>query len=276
MSIIMKKIILILFLLSAFGGLKSANAQVIYEHTYDSAAYNLYMVHLEVEGMKYVFRNYTDRLIMLYNLNHSLFKTMPLPVIPLNGSGNYILYISEHLFNTDDSIEYMYGYKIQNGPDADYRIYILSESGNIVFYADSLIPVVQANAPQEQLPIYDTPNGAKLILTDYFGNAQVYGLGGHLSNAIQPLGVSGTMDMLSIFPNPSHENTTIDFTLPKGINTADIVLYNLNGTEIKRYKVDNTFNNLVLNNSDLKSGTYLYELVTANGSFGAKRMVVIR
>jgi hypothetical protein len=268
----MKKIIIILFLLSALGGLKSAQAQFILEHIYDNTSANLYMVKLDIEGMKYVKRDYNNLVIELYNLDHSLFKTIPLPS-DTNASYLYTLYISEHLFNCDDdSIDLMFGFVRSN----NWRFWIINESGNVLFYADSLTPVVTVNAPQEQLPIYNTPNGTKMILSNPRSNTtRVYDICGTLTENIKPLGV-GNVDGLSIFPNPSHENTTIDFTLPKGVNTADIVLYNLNGEEIKRYKVDNTFNNLILNNSDLKAGTYLYELVTANGGFGAKRMVVIK
>jgi len=275
----MKKIILILFLLSALSGLKTANAQITLEHTYDSAYAQLYMVNLEIEGMKYAKRNYIGGVIELYNLDHSIFRIMPLPA-PGERVGYarpYTLYISEHLFKCDDdSIRYMFG---QIDSNTVWHFYILSESGNVDFYVDSAGPFVQPNAPQTQLPIYNTPNGTKMILS--FGEinsgtvARVYNLCGTLTENIKPLGV-GNADGLSIFPNPSHESTTIDFTLPKGINTADIALYDLNGTEIKRYKVDRTFNNLVLNNSDLKSGTYLYELAAANQTIGFKKMIVIK
>jgi len=267
----MKKITLILFLLITLGGLKNAKAQLALEHIYGGAAMQLYMVNLEIEGMKYAWRDY-PLYLKLYNLDHSLYKTIPLPPSVFS-SGNvpYVFYLSEHLFNTDDSIELMYG----NASNTEWNFNIISESGNVIFHSDSLGPLFTfLTAPQAQVPVYNTPDGAKMILSDRDGNARVYGLNGHLSNSIQQFGVGNT-DGLNIFPNPSYENTTIDFTLPKGVNTADIVLYNLNGTEIKRYKVDNTFNNLILNNSDLKSGTYLYELVTENQTIGVKKMIVI-
>jgi len=266
----MKKIILILFLLSALGGLKSIKAQITFEHAYDSAYANLYIVNLEVEGMKYAKRGHWSTI--LYNLDHSLFKIMPLPTAPNGVTNWFLLYISEHLFNTNDSIEYMYGYT-----DTKAHFYILSESGNVIFYKDSLVPQVLPNAPQTQVPIYNTPDGTKMIVSVTGSlKANVYGLGGTLTNAIQPVGTTVNLEELSIFPNPSHENTTIDFALPSGVNTADVVLFDLNGTEIKRYKVDNTFNNLILNNGDLKSGTYLYELVAANQTIGFKKMIVIK
>ena len=49
-----------------------------------------------------------------------------------------------------------------------------------------------------------------------------------------------------------------NYHLPNGINEGEIVFYDINGKEIKRYRVDNTFNTLIINNSDLPAGTYLY------------------
>ena len=83
--------------------------------------------------------------------------------------------------------------------------------------------------------------------------------------------------MENIYPNPSNgNNTTIEFQLPQGENHGELIIYNLQGMELKRYEVDNTFHNLIINNSDLHSGTYFYQLLTNNASTGAKKMIVVR
>lgn len=46
--------------------------------------------------------------------------------------------------------------------------------------------------------------------------------------------------------------------------------------ELKRYEIDNTFHNLIINNSDLHSGTYFYQLLTNSGATGAKKMIVVK
>ena len=272
----MKKIILVAMLaIAAFSSRQAMMAQVTLEHTYDSATTQLYVVHLEVEGDKYIWRNYYDSTVIVYNLDHSIFKIMPFP----NVSWNYMyepsfMYVSEQLFNTDNLIEYMFCYYNIGGA---LSTIIINEVGTIIFFADSLAPLVKVNAPQSQLPIYNTSNGTKMILSSYHRFANVYSLTGTLTNSIRPLPYSGDeLAMENIYPNPSNGNSMIEFHLPQGVSTGEIVVYNTQGAEMKRYKVDNTFHNLIISNSELHSGTYFYQLFTSNAATGAKKMIVVK
>ena len=78
------------------------------------------------------------------------------------------------------------------------------------------------------------------------------------------------------YPNPSISTTQIDYDLPKGINQGEIVFYNLQGKEVKRFKVDKTFNTLLISTSDLAAGTYYYQLQTTTQNSEGKKMVVIK
>ena len=277
----MKKIPAILFVIaSIFLSRQNVKAQIILEHVYDSASCHLYIINLEVEGDKYIWRDlWLNRQIVLYNLDHSIFKTMPLPANVHWPSTDIpgLLYISEHLFNLDNTIEYLFACR----DSATYRwsTKIIDEFGNIIFDADSLTPLVLANTPQAQRPIYNTSEGTKMILSYANGGsiAKVYNLGGTLTTSIQPTGNSfGEMSDMNAFPNPSNGSTTIDYQLPEGVNRGEIVLYNSTGTEIKRLDVDRTFTHLVVNNADLASGTYFYQLVTAAGISGSKKMLIVK
>jgi len=53
-------------------------------------------------------------------------------------------------------------------------------------------------------------------------------------------------------------------------------LYNIQGAEVKRYKVDNTFKDILLDNTQLAAGTYFYQLQTKKGMVGTKKMVVVK
>lgn len=55
-----------------------------------------------------------------------------------------------------------------------------------------------------------------------------------------------------------------------------LVITSSDGTEVKRYRVGNIFNDLLIEKSDLASGTYFYKLVTGKGESEAKRLVVLR
>lgn len=230
----MKKLIFICLLaIIALSSRETLKAQITLEHTYDSAQTHLYMVNLEIEGMKYIWIDLYDNSIKLYNLDHSIFKIMSLPNV------NYIqtpsiMYVSEHLFNMDDQIEFMYVYITADSLNSflhRYHTKIINELGTIIFSADTMAPLVQANAPQTQLPIYNTLNGTKMILSGINTSspiANVYSLTGHLSASIAPIsfGDGNQLSLENIYPNPSNGNTTIEFKLPMGAAFGEIVIYN--------------------------------------------------
>ena len=137
------KILLLTFLLIK---IFSANGQINLEATYDSAAMNLYMVTLEVDGDKFVKIQRGDsayRFIKLYNLNHSLWKTIDCNAFPIftylagigalnNGRFNYdILYITQHLFNNDDKIEFLY--TVYTSLQAQYFTGIYNENTELLY-----------------------------------------------------------------------------------------------------------------------------------------------
>jgi hypothetical protein len=271
----MKKIRLFsCFAAAVLFGRQIVNAQIVWEHTYPSAQNQLYMVTLEVEGMKYVHRDWVNLQIVLYNLDHSVFKIISLPNITVYNQS--LLYVSEHLFNLDDSLEFMMVYSLPG----HWQTLILNEVGDTLFYGYDYAPLVQGNVPQTQQPIYNTPNGTRMILSQQtgipVGEVRVYRLGGTLTNSIEPIGLSSEdIEQLSIHPNPSNGNTTIEFKFPQGIGEGEIVLYNMDGSEVKRYRVDGTFGNLNLNNSHLTAGAYMYQLIAGNRAVDAKRMIVV-
>ncbi len=266
----------------------NAKAQITLEHTYDSAgallAYpipaQLYIVKLEVAGEKYVFVDRANKLVKFYNMNHIPWKIISFAgTIDLNTNSNTqnIMYISQHLFDTDDEIEFLYG-------DADgNNIYsfvtqIVNEDGGILFTENNAGPWVKQNSPQIQLPIYNTSIGTKMILSLSNGNANVYSLVGTLANGIivMPNNELNNLRTLMAYPNPTDSSTRIDYTLPNGINKGEMVFYDTQGKEVKRVNVDNTFNSLMISTEDLQSGLYYYNLQTTQGISEAKKLVTVK
>lgn len=78
------------------------------------------------------------------------------------------------------------------------------------------------------------------------------------------------------FPNPSQNQSTIEYTLSKGETQGEIIIYDIAGVEVKRVMVTNNSNKIVLDNSALHSGTYFYQLITSKGSLSMKKMVIIK
>ena len=134
----MKKIILIALI--AF--VSNVKAQFTLEHTYDNAAtYNncsgnlnqLMIINFEVSGERYVKINRCGGLISIYNMNHSLVKDISIVALPHEPYDNIgsILYLSEHLFNLDSKIEFLYVSRL----GSFYTTNIYNEDGDLLFTA---------------------------------------------------------------------------------------------------------------------------------------------
>ena len=270
------------------------NGQIILEHAYDSASTHangspavssqLMIVKLEVSGNRYMNINRHGKYISIYDMNHSLLKTIDFSIFPqaLSANFQYISYISEQLFDLDSGIEFMY---LANDGGTPYTG-IYNDDGTLIF-SDSGAALTFVQFPSQQYPIYNTSQGTKMILSyqDNSGlpeQAKVFSLPGTLSNAIaeangqlmQQQGVQGQLS--NLYPNRSNGAVTLQYELPKGEQYGEIILYNMQGAEVKSYKVDNTFKDILLDNTMLPAGTYFYQLQCGNGAVGSRKMVIIR
>jgi hypothetical protein len=282
----MKKIIFLA--ICAFLLTSKTKGQITLEATYDTASVNLYMVNLEVDGDKYIRIQRQDsgqRYIDLYNLDHSLWKRIdcnPLPMFRYYDTFDStsfpivtydVLYVSQHLFDLDDDVEFMFAINLQ--PDCFTGIY--NDDGTAVFTQDSAGPWVRVNVPQTFRPIYNTSAGTKMILSfPLTKQAKVYSLPGTLttSNMFLAHDPIASTNYFKAYPNPSSGQNTIEYHLPNGIEKGEIIIHDLSGKELKRYKIDNSFSNLILNNSELQGGTYLYSLIAGDKLVETKKVII--
>ena len=210
----------------------TANAQITLENTYPSNTRSLgqffQTVKLAVSGTKYVAINTDSSKITLYNLDHTLFKTINISV---TNSNDAVAYISEHLFDTDDGIEYLIG-----SFDLDF-LTVYNEDGSVVwtesdcsqkcFIGWQVIGSVQ--------PIVNTDSGTKMIVhiesSGVSGPIKVYGLPGTLLTGKKGLEGNGDEipEQFKIYPNPSQDYSYIDYELPKGNDKGEIVIYDITG-----------------------------------------------
>lgn len=261
-------------------------AQVYLDTIYANARIKLYMVNLEVSGMKYVLRGEAqgNRFLKFYNLDHSLWKTIdlnpmpitqlpPNPVGPQNFNYNYdVLYISENLFDCDNEVEFMY---VSNSGNQSFTG-IYNENGTAIFTGDSLAPIIRLTIPAQFRPIYNTPGKTKMILSHINGTARVYNLQCSLSTGIDQNKIASETEQpeMNVFPNPSVYESTITYKLPNGVNSGEVVIYDLTGKEIRNYKVDNSFSSLSIQQSEMAAGTYIYSL-KANGQVIDSKKIVL-
>lgn len=250
----MKKILLFLIVFCVYENLL---AQISLEKTYTDSDF-LEIINLENSGKKYLKVDKVNMKLILYNLDHSIFNTITIPT--QIKAGWDILYVSENLFDTDSEIEYI----LHN--DEDYTI-IYNENGD---------ELLNLNTPSYYPPnIYDSGNGLKLVFNFTDKTSSVYSLPGTNVNALQNGYLSAENIRISEpYPNPSSDYTKIDYKLSKECSTGTIVLFDINGVEINRYEVDNTFDHLLIPTSSLKNGIYYYNLYTQKGTSETKKLLI--
>lgn len=266
------------------------SGQITLEHTYvggstlaaspQSDAKQYLIVKLEVDGEKYVIIDRIGKTLDFYNLNHTFWKSISFSLTTdLNPSSNSydIIYISEHLFDTDDEIEFMYvdRYMIPSPLTFYCTTQVVNEDGSILFTVTDGAPLIRGNYPQQQLPIYNTDLGTKLILSMTNGDANVYSLTGQLATYL----IKNSTDEVvlgNVFPNPSNDVITIPYSIPDSENSGFIKIYNIEGKEIKIFSVDKNFKNITLSTTELSSGIYYYQLWTSKGQVDTKKMIRIK
>ncbi|WP_317899439.1 T9SS type A sorting domain-containing protein [Aurantibacillus circumpalustris] len=278
----MKKSFTILMLLCGF-----TKAQITLENSYPATAtyQNLSIVELVKSGYKYLLFDNPNAIVKLYNMNHSVFKliNLPMPAGHTFGGGQ----VSDSLFNTDNLVEvayYSYAYNFSVTPSTYVcETRVVNENAQVLF-----------NVTQGTYPYINyggAADGYKLIVNVDSTNKStlkqinVYSLVGGLpmhvkgNTSSQPTGLVDVNNINLVsgaVPNPSTNKTTVGYQFTNNETAGQIIIFDISGKELKRYDVDATFNSLELDNSDLPSGTYFYQLHTASGNGTAKKMVVIK
>lgn len=75
-------------------------------------------------------------------------------------------------------------------------------------------------------------------------------------------------------PNPWNEETRISYSLPDGFSDASIRIYNLQGTQVKKFDLSSPSGEVVLQASELAAGIYIYSLVAGGQELSTKRMML--
>lgn len=258
-------------------------AQIIEEHMYEQTLTPPYtrfeMIKLH-SGTCYV--QTVDNKVTLYGLNHSIFIEFNIPQI--EGFKSSIGCISDKLFNLDDKVEFLINYTDQYSKPM--KTAIINEDYETLFSKDDVnCQTILAYSPFSLFNIYSTEEGWKMTLSNQsFEKIYVYSLPGTLPGCCEEEKVTTPVNkslklrsaISNPFPNPTSESTRIEFELPKNETSGELVVYNKDGAVIKKYKVDRSIGYLQLNNSDLPSGTYYYNLVTSSGTSDTKKMLVIK
>jgi len=252
---------------------------------------NSELIELENSGAKYYIFDAENMFLRLYNIDHSIFKTVNIDVSSLGfdgftifKGGLYPFAISENLFNTDNKFEFIISIHAFTDDYSNEKLktVILNEDGNILYEKENYW---FGNGLTNQYPdlIKNTNNGTKLILkrTSDIDNDSllILNLPGTVpcfncdqTNKIH--NVNNKSTSLSNYPNPAKNYTIIEYEIPKGENEAEIQIFNMNGQLVKTYKVDKTFKNLRISTSDFENGTYIYNIKTKNMLSKGNKLII--
>ena len=277
-------------------------AQFTLEHTYNNTGWckgsmsganwifgqhQFYLIHLEIDGDKYVEIDKGAQTIDFYDLSHTLWKSINysgISIISPDPSGDKsecsILYISQSLFNTDTKVEFMYAYWWYKTTDSTWHAItqIVNEDGSILFSRDAA-PLVQPAWHDQYYPIYNTTNGTKLILSNVNGTAEIFSLAGTFTSGIATNNILGNAAQMSLFPNPSTGGgmITINYTLPTETRTANLLVFDTQGRQVKSYKIGNGMSNILVNPAELSKGTYFYSIQTEEGkTIATQKSIVVQ
>lgn len=237
-------------------------AQISLEHSYPNGKWETSMVKLSNSGMKYQWVDVEAGIVKLYNLDHSIYKTMTFPVLE-NMTNAEVAYVSETTFDLDADLEFMVYYQDDNNW-ANSVTKIIEESGVIILNAESETPSMN-NYEGIYGAIYNTPSGTKMILDNHSDDAsKVYSLPGTLfATAIIDVNYDNN-NFLAPYPNPASNYITLAYSLPSSIKEATVSIYDIAGRVIKSYTIDHNYKELLIDTQGFGNGTYLCQ-IDSNG-----------
>ncbi len=250
----------------------SLQAQIIPEYTFSgvSASY----INLPVEGHKFYIMDVANNQCRLYNEDHSLWKTVYLSV-PANYYLCDIQYVTEDLFNADNTIELLY-VSCNFNTTAGYYTYstrIANENGTV------LLDVPGGGYSM----VYPAYSGSKLFvwvydysLANYLLSTKIYSIPGQITTAMKGLENAEPALLKAAFPNPASTVVTIPYTLPQNVTQAELKLYGISGNLVKTFTIDHSFDTVTVPTQDLSVGTYLYRIESGKYRSDSFKLIVNR
>lgn len=265
----MKKLISIGFLLTLAFALC---AQVTLDKRYELSTS---VVKLETAGYKYYSMDVPNSKCKIYNLDHSLFKTISCPTPSNSHYLADIKFISEKVFDNDNGIELAYTYykyvPTQTSYYYEYDSKIINEEGSTIQTIDGAryIYINQTGENTHKLfaYCYDYSNFPETVWTN------IYSLPGAPVSAAF-LDNNSPDFWINAYPNPASQKVKVAYSLPDNIDLGKLYLFDNNGRNVNQFVVDNHTDYLELNISEYQSGIYHYFIEYENTKTASKKLVI--
>jgi hypothetical protein len=239
------------FLLNSF----MLNAQIIFERNYSNS---VYFTKLSDTEEKLFLMDVPFSECRIYNLDHSLYKTIKVKLDP-NHYLYDISYITRKLFNSDDSIEFLYmayEYIDDTVPYYQYMVGVVNENGT------DLLKVPEGTYYE----VIEVAGNKKLLIWLYDNSTWPYFRGTNIymleSGNTKNISLKSSVPYDPAYPNPTSDQIVIPYDLQGKTNRAYIQITSSNGKVIGNYTVDNIFRELLLDVSEFIPGIYQYTITT--------------
>jgi len=235
-------------------------SQITFEHSYPGNRVSV--INLSISGFKYGVLDITLKEYKIYNLDHSLWKTIDLPI---PSGSTYLISVtnaSEELFNLDAEVEIMYTYY---NPDLTYyESKVIIENGIVILTLENCGFGYATT----------TGNNNWVLLTYIYGpnpSSDIYSLPGTSVN----VGINEYPNSIldNPYPNPTSDIIKLPYKLPANSKSATMVIYDISGNEISRYDIDSYFDEILYDASNIPSGTYIYKIIVDDSQFDSKSFI---
>ena len=272
----MKKIILLLIITLNLNGF----SQITLESQISTTTDDTQFINTDNLGVKIVNFDSDNRLVKIYNLDHTLYNSISIDYNTLN-TNNYpddgllISAMTQHLFDNDDGIEFivMIYFFDPNTYDSHPVTAVIDENSDILYTFYGVYPPyydLDSFMPNPSW-IINTNNGVKMILVSD-NSINVYGLPGTVNSITN---TSQNSNSIFGYPNPTHNSINILYNLPQNCKTANLFLYNSENKLIRKFNINNNSNKIKIKTDNLSSGIYYYRIVGNNYKSETKRFIRI-
>lgn len=83
--------------------------------------------------------------------------------------------------------------------------------------------------------------------------------------------------LLQNIPNPFSESTTINYTIPENVNSASIIIFDLQGKQIKKFDLEQrSQGSILVQAGELYAGMFVYTLVVDGKEIASKKMILTK
>jgi hypothetical protein len=268
-----------LITLWALLALRLGQAQVVLENTYPDAGFSngqLFLWEFEVSGLKWVKIDRAAFEVTLYNLDHTEYTSFSFAQAPTTNGVPTFLYLSEHLFDLDDGIEFIY--TTGDGTANNQHLLIYNDDGSVVWDGGNRNIFVFPTWHMQQYPIQNSDIGtARLVVGTVDGDAEVYALPGRLWSCCElstGMAPGPSSQGASIFPDPTDGFFTVqcDGTTRALLQQVEVV--DAAGAVVLQQSAGSAQGDLRLDLTGFADGVYNVMLVTSQGRLYGGRIVL--